>query len=158
MTSTTNRAWVQRATEAEDLGMSPTNGFRFMNDGAGGTPDFYEDRGVRGDGPPLHRHPWASWEYVVDGQIRVVIEEDEFILTAGDAVYIPANAVHTYVIESDTARAVGVSLSQGRFADLQRNAAPQFREPGGPNMELVMGIATRNGVELLGPPLQPGSA
>lgn len=135
--------------------MSATNAFRFMNDGADGTPDFYEDRGSRGDGPPLHSHPWASWEMVIEGEIRVQVEGEEFFLTAGDSIYIPASAVHTYVIESETARAVGVSLSGGRFADLQRNAAHLFKEPGGPDMGKVMEIAGRNSVQLLGPPLTP---
>jgi hypothetical protein len=148
---------VQRAADAERIPFSPTNDFRAIFAGAPGLPDFFEERSARGDGPPLHRHPWAAWELVVEGTIRVVIAEQEFRLGPGDAVYIPPGAPHAYIVESDQARVVGVNLSDGRFPSLQRQAAPLMAAPGGPDMQRIMELAKAHDVEILGPPLAAGA-
>jgi len=149
---------VQRAADAERIPFGPTNDFRPICDGAPGLPDFFEERSARGDGPPLHRHPWASWELVVDGEIRVVIADQEFQLGPGDSVYVPPNAPHAYVVESDQARVVGINLSDGRFPSLQRQAAPLMTAEGGPDMQKIMELAKAHGVEIMGPPLSAGGA
>ncbi|MDZ7673964.1 MAG: cupin domain-containing protein [Acidimicrobiales bacterium] len=106
---------------------------------------------------PLHRHPWASWEYLVEGELRVVIDEEEFHVSSGDFLYTPPSAAHTYVVESDIARIVGFNHPGGHFEDLNREVAPMFLEPGGPDMEVVVRSAAEHGVEILGPPLGAAS-
>jgi len=147
---------VQHAADAERIPFSPTNDFRPIFAGAPGLPDFFEERAARGDGPPLHRHPWAAWELVVEGTIRAVIAEQEFRLGPSDSVYVPPGAPHAYIVESDHARVVGVNLSDGRFPSLQRQAAPLMTAPGGPDMQRIMDLAKAHGVEVLGPPLASG--
>lgn len=148
---------VQRRDEATTYSMSPTEEMRFLFSGAVGQPEFYEERLARGDGPPLHRHPWASWEYLVDGELRVVIDDEEFHVSTGDFFYTPPSVAHTYVVDSDTARIVGFNHPGGHFEDLNREVAPMFLEPGGPDMEAVVRRAAEHGVEILGPPLDAPS-
>ncbi|MCC5953915.1 MAG: cupin domain-containing protein [Acidimicrobiia bacterium] len=146
-------AVLMPAAEASWLWRSATNGFRFLADGSDGAPDIYEELGGRGDGPPLHRHPWASWELVLEGRVRMVAGGETYVLGPGDALHIPSGVPHAYIVESETARLVGVSLSGGRFPDLQRVAGPLLTAPGGPDREAMARNAAAHDAELLGPPL-----
>lgn len=134
---------------------SPTSQFSFVHDGGPGRPEFFEERSRRGDGPPLHRHPWPTWELVLGGTIRVVVDGVEHRAGAGDVVFTPPDAVHTYVVESDEAHVVGMGLSEGRFARLQHEAAPLLMADGGPDLEAVGRLAASLDVDVMGPPLSP---
>jgi hypothetical protein len=79
------------------------------------------------------------------------------VAEAGDFVYTPPNSVHSFLIESETARLVGFNHPSPRFAELQTRAAPLFGQPGGPDMEGIVKVAGEVGVELLGPPMEPRS-
>ncbi len=144
---------LQRAAEAERIQFSATSSFRPIFGGALGLPDFFEEHSARGDGPPRHRHPWPSWEIVVEGTIRVVIAEQEFRLGPGDSIYVPPNAPHGYVVESERARIIGVNQSDGRFPRMQRQAAPLMTAATGPDMPRILELAKAHGVDVLGPPL-----
>lgn len=144
---------VQRDAEATRHSLSPTNSFRFLFEGDRGLPDLYEEWGGHGDGPPLHRHPWPSWELLLEGEIRVVAGDEEITLRAGDSLYLPPGVPHTYVVESDTSHVVGITLSDGRFAALQQQAVPLFQAEGGPDLEGIGALAAAHDVEILGPPL-----
>ena len=149
---------VHRAGSGEWLSLSPTDRFRFVAEGGPDQPEVYEEHAGRGDGPPLHRHPWPSWELVVDGEVRAVVDDDDVVLGAGDAIGIPAGAAHTYVVLSERAHLVGFGTSGGRFATLQRGAVSAFAGPEGPDMAEIGRLAAASDVELLGPPLDAGPA
>lgn len=141
--------------DREWIPFSPTDRVSFVSNGGPGTPEFFEERGQRGDGPPLHRHEWPTWELILSGTVRFQIDGEEVRAGAGDVVYTPPNAVHGFVVESDQARVIGVGTSEGRFARLQRAAAPLTAAEGGPDMDAIVELAGRTGVEVLGPPLEP---
>jgi mannose-6-phosphate isomerase-like protein (cupin superfamily) len=151
-------ATVLRATETDSIRFSPTSEFRVIFAGAPGLPSFYEERSGRGDGAPLHRHPWAAWELIVEGHVRVVVGDQELRLGPGDAIFIPANLAHTYMVESERAWVIGMDLSDGRFLSLQRQVSPVMNAPGGPDMQKIMGLAKAHAVEVLGPPIGQGVA
>ena len=44
---------------------------------------------------PRHTHPMDKMDAVVSGEFRVVLEETEVLLKAGDALFVPAGAVHS---------------------------------------------------------------
>lgn len=148
------RAYVQHAADALVASVGKTNSTRFMFSGISGHPDFFEYTASRGDSPPLHSHPWASLELILEGRIRYVVDEEEFTAETGDFVYTPPNAAHTFVVESETARMVGYNHPSPRFAELQERAAPLFDEPGGPDMQRLGALADQIGIKLLGPPLE----
>lgn len=144
---------VQTESDREWVPFSPTSRFSFVCPGDPDTPEFFEEHSGRGDGPPLHRHPWPTWELVISGTLRVVIDDAEFRVEAGGTIYTPAGAAHTYVVESDEAHVISVGLSGGRFHRLQTQAPPLLMAEGGPDMAAVGELAASVDVELLGPPL-----
>ncbi len=150
-----NAPIVQRAADATTYSMSPTETMRFLFSGEVGQPEFYEERVAYGDGPPLHRHPWASWELVIDGELRVVMGDEELRVAGGDFFYTPPNVADTYVVESETADVVGFNHPGGRFEAMNREVTPMFLVEGGPDMAAVAAAAATYGVELLGPPVTP---
>lgn len=149
------KAFVQRAGGAPGISFGPQSVTRFMFSGVAGHPDFYEYSAARGDSAPLHRHPWATFELILEGSVRFLVDGEEFVAGAGDFVYTPPSAVHTFVIESDTSRFVGFNHPAPRFAELQERAAPIFASEDGPDMAKLTSLTQELGVELLGPPLEP---
>ncbi|GJM37405.1 MAG: hypothetical protein DHS20C19_07720 [Acidimicrobiales bacterium] len=141
---------IETADSRTWVSFSPTSRFSFVSPGDAEAPEFFEERSGKGDGPPLHRHPWPNWELVLSGTIRVIIDDEEFLVEAGSTVYTPPGAVHTYVVESDEAHIVGVGTSGGRFHQLQ-SKAPELLMAG--DMERLGAFAGSLDVELLGPPL-----
>lgn len=47
-----------------------------------------------GSGVPLHQHPYEQVGYVVSGSQRLTVGEKTYLVEAGDAYFIPANATH----------------------------------------------------------------
>lgn len=152
-TSLPTRARVVRHGEAKTYSFVPSDKLSFLFSGVPGQPEMFDGIGERGNSPPLHRHPWASWELVIEGQVRFSVDGEEHVLGPGDFIYTPPNAPHSYIIESERARMVGFNHPAGRFEDLQRKAAPLFQAEGGPDFEAVARLAAEHEVELLGPPL-----
>jgi mannose-6-phosphate isomerase-like protein (cupin superfamily) len=150
-------AMVQGPADRPWIDFTPTSRFSFVSDGGTGVPEFFEERAHRGDGPPLHRHPWPTWEIVVSGTVRVQIDGVDHRVSAGGTIYTPPGAAHAYVVESDEAHLIAVGLSEGRFQRLQTQAAPLFAAAGGPDMAAVAALAASCDVDLLGPPLGPSS-
>ena len=60
-------AVVQNHEDRSWIGFSPTSRFSFVSEGSPDAPEFFEEHSQRGDGPPMHRHPWPTWEIVVAG-------------------------------------------------------------------------------------------
>jgi mannose-6-phosphate isomerase-like protein (cupin superfamily) len=149
------QASVQNVDHRSWFDFTPTSRYSFVSEGGPGVPEFFEEVSPRGDGPPLHRHPWPTWEVVVSGTVRVQIEGVDHVVTAGGAIYTPPGVAHTYVVESEEAHLIGVGMSEGRFHHLQTHAAPLFAAEGGPDMAAVAVLAASCEVELLGPPLEP---
>ena len=144
---------VIRSDDREWTQFTPTSEFSFISTGGPGVPEFFEERSRRGDGPPLHAHPWPTWELVLEGRVRFHIDGEDVMAEAGDVVYTPPGVAHSYIVESDEARLVGVGTSDGRFPRLQMAAAPLFMDPNGPDMGQVAQLAADAGLDLLGPPL-----
>jgi mannose-6-phosphate isomerase-like protein (cupin superfamily) len=146
---------VQRAGEGPSSSLSPTDRTRFLFADVPGQPEFIDAVGGRGDSAPLHRHPWATWELIIEGSVRFVVDDEEILLGAGDFIYTPPNAAHTFVVESERARMVGFNHPAPRFASLQRQAEEIFAAPGPPDMRRVAKLAAEHDVEVLGPPMTP---
>ena len=140
--------------QRKQIAFGTTSNFSFITGENPDHPDFFEEVSERGDGPPMHTHPWPTWELVLEGTLRVHVEGNETIANAGDVVYTAPNQVHAYVVESDRARVVGIGLSQGRFYRLQTGAAPILSAAGEPDMQRLAEHAASCDVNLVGPPMQ----
>src|SRR3954471_9986460 len=47
-------------------------------------------------GPPPHDHPWDEAYYVLEGQLRFMIDGREQVYGAGDFLYAPAGLLHGF--------------------------------------------------------------
>src|SRR3712207_5560440 len=64
---------------------------------------FYVTEFARGDGPPLHLHPYPE-VFLVERNVAVFTAGDEELtVEAGNFVLVPANTPHRYVGASDEA-------------------------------------------------------
>ncbi len=50
---------------------------------------------------PRHEHPWEHEIYVLKGKVKVIIGNEEWIVSEGYAIYIPPNVPHEYVNVGD---------------------------------------------------------
>ncbi|RLG06746.1 MAG: hypothetical protein DRN65_04720 [Thaumarchaeota archaeon] len=46
---------------------------------------------------PLHDHPWEHEVFILDGKCKLVLGDEEKILEAGYAIYIPPNLRHSFI-------------------------------------------------------------
>ncbi len=50
---------------------------------------------------PYHSHGWEHEVYVLAGEGRIRTEDENRVLSPGDAVYVPSNETHQFVSESE---------------------------------------------------------
>src|SRR3954462_6195860 len=84
----------------------------------GGTSDgslgLIEERGRRGDMPPLHvHHRDDETFYVIDGELSLFAAGRQLTLAAGEAAFAPRDVPHTYRVESDEARWLVITMPAG---------------------------------------------
>ena len=46
---------------------------------------------------PLHAHPWEHEVYILDGRGNVIYEGMEHQFTAGDVIFVPPGAEHSFI-------------------------------------------------------------
>ncbi len=147
---------VRRGAAALTFTTTPTDTMRFLWAGDEGMPDLTDERLAPGDGPPLHRHPWATWEVVLEGTLLVRLGDEELEVGAGDVIYTPPNIVHAFVVTgTEPARLLGVNWPGG-FHHLYGELAAAFSAGGPPDFGAMAAAAARYDTEILGPPLSVG--
>ena len=55
-----------------------------------------------GQGPPLHRHPYVEVAFVIEGNARITVGDEEREVQAGGIAVIPANTPHRFVNSGET--------------------------------------------------------
>lgn len=149
---------ITRGDHALAFTTTPTDTMRFLCAGDGERPDITDERLAPGDGPPLHRHPWATWEVVIEGTFRVRADDEEYDAGPGDLIYTPAGAVHAFVVTgSEPGRLIGVNIPGG-FHHMYAELAKAFEGDGPPDFGAMAAAAARHDAEILGPPLAVGGA
>lgn len=144
---------VMRGGDALSYTTTPTDEMRFLCPGGTDMPDVADYRLAPGDGPPLHRHPWATWEVVVEGRLRALVGEETYELTSGDLLFTEPGVPHTFMAVGDVpARLISVNWPGG-FQHLYAELAEAFQGGGPPDFAAMAAAATRHGAEILGPPL-----
>lgn len=114
--------------------------------------------GRRGDMPPLHVHSRDDETfYVLDGELKLHLGDQEIRLTAGQAALAPRGVPHAYRVESETARWLTINSPAGfeRFLRAAGTPAPseQLPPPGRPlDPAALARSAAEQGIEIIGPP------
>ena len=62
---------------------------------------------------PKHTNEIEHEQYVLDGEYEAGIEDDEYTVTAGDSLFIPAGVEHWYRNEGDTEAAFICAVPTG---------------------------------------------
>jgi quercetin dioxygenase-like cupin family protein len=112
----------------------------------------------RGFGPPLHVHSREDEAlYVLEGQIRFRLGEDEFVAGPGTWFWGPRGVPHAFKVESESARALVVVTPGGFERMFEEAGAPVADSPEPPQSgydpEVAIAISARFGFEVVGPQL-----
>jgi mannose-6-phosphate isomerase-like protein (cupin superfamily) len=102
-----------------------------------------------------------EWFYVLEGEFTVYVGERRLSLPAGAFAFGPRGVPHTFIAETDGAKVLigfqpfhfeGFLHEVGEPAS-ERVLPPPLEAP--PDMERLLPIAARNGMQILGPPGPP---
>ena len=128
----------------------------------GGAFSLTELLARRGNASPIHVHDRDDETFfVLDGELRVVVGEDDHTAGPGTAALLPRRLRHAYVVTSATARFLVLHAPAGfeQFAaevgePAQARTLPPPPE-GPPDLEALARTAARHGITILAPPPQP---
>lgn len=123
----------------------------------GGDYGLIEYRMAEGSRTPYHRHLFEDESlYVLDGTLRVVLEDEELRVGPGAYLHLPRGLAHGLIAQSPV-RVLVVSRPDG-FVEFTRELgvpAPvrELPPPSAPMPEMsrVLEVAARYGIEILGP-------
>jgi quercetin dioxygenase-like cupin family protein len=78
------------------------NSYRFDGSAYDAPVSFFLLHTKPGEGPGLHRHPYAETFIVQDGEATFTVGEETIEARAGDIVVAPANMPHAFVSSGST--------------------------------------------------------
>src|SRR5829696_2771052 len=114
------------------------------------------------EGSPWHVHPDEDeWFYVLAGEFTVYVGDERLSLPAGSFAFGPKGVPHTFIAETDGAKAlIGFQpfLFEGFLNEVGESATERVLPPpleAPPDMARLIPIGSRNGIEILGPPGPP---
>ena len=103
-----------------------------------------------GFGPPVHVHrDVAEAFYVLAGEYRIFVRDEEFACPAGSFVYIPAGVPHGFRVSGEPSRKLNLYAPGGMlgyFDDLSAALAN-----GDADEDELASIADRHGMDVIGP-------
>lgn len=101
-------------------------------------------------GPPMHiHHDAAEAFYVLSGEYRIFVGDDEYTCPAGSFIYIPAGAPHGFRVGAVPSRKLNIytpAAMVGYFDELSAAIARDEMDD-----ETLGEIARRYGMEVIGP-------
>ena len=101
-------------------------------------------------GPPMHiHHDAAEAFYVLSGEYRIFVEDEEHVCPAGSFIYIPAGVPHGFRVGGVPSRKLNIytpAAMVGYFDELSRAITR-----GEMDDETLGEIARRYGMEVIGP-------
>lgn len=110
-----------------------------------------------GEGPPVHTHANEdeSW-YVLEGELRFIVDAKESELPAGSFVFVPSGTTYSFQnVGAEPARILVIFTPAGLETFFERVA----EIPGGTDvLEAYKTVGREFGVDVVGPPLAVQSA
>jgi quercetin dioxygenase-like cupin family protein len=129
-------------------------------DGAtsGGALAIMDERGRRGDMPPLHVHRRDDETFfVLEGEVSLFVGDEQIVLGAGQSALAPRDVPHAYRIESDEARYLVITTPAGFDSFVREVSEPAPADELPPadrdtDPAFLGEAAAKVGIEILGPP------
>ena len=101
-------------------------------------------------GPPMHiHHDAAEAFYVVSGEYRIFIGDEEHVCPAGSFIYIPAGAPHGFRVGAAPSRKLNIYAPAAMVGYFDELAAAIARNE--MDEDTLAEIARRYGMEVIGP-------
>ncbi|TDD22190.1 cupin domain-containing protein [Kribbella turkmenica] len=131
---------------------------RISGEQTGGAFSVTDNLARRGNASPIHVHDGEDETFIVlDGELRVVVGDDEHTAGPGTAAVLPRRVPHAYQVTSPTARFLSLHMPAG-FEDfaaevgrpaLARTLPPEPAAP--PDLAALTRTAAGHGISILGP-------
>jgi quercetin dioxygenase-like cupin family protein len=132
---------------------------RVSGEQTGGAFSLTDNLARRGSGSPVHIHEHEEESLIVlDGDLRVVLAEEEHAAGPGTVAVLPKGVPHAYVVTSAEARFLTLH-NPGGFEEFAAEVGepaqaltlpPEPATP--PDLAAVTAIAARHGITILAPP------
>ena len=87
---------IPAITPAADLGIGTGRTRRFIGAEHGAAVSYFFVDNEPGQGPDIHRHPYAETWVLLEGEARITIDGEELHATAGDTATAPAGVWHWF--------------------------------------------------------------
>jgi mannose-6-phosphate isomerase-like protein (cupin superfamily) len=101
-------------------------------------------------GPPMHiHHDAAEAFYVVSGEYRIFVRDEEYVCPAGSFIYIPAGVPHGFRVGTVPSRKLNIYAPAAMVGYFDELAAAIARDE--MDDETLGEIARRYGMEVIGP-------
>lgn len=114
-----------------------------------GGPEFFEQFGPEGSGPPLHTHPWDEAFFIVEGKVDFVVGDETVVLGPGSLVHVPARTLHAFRYRTP-GRMFSVTSSKGA-ADFFQELAAKLPD-GSINVPVIQSVAAAHDMHFVPPP------
>jgi quercetin dioxygenase-like cupin family protein len=127
-------------------------------DASGGALTLLDERGRRGDMPPLHVHRRDDETFhVLEGEVTLFVGGDRIVLGPGQAAFAPRDVPHAYRVESEQARWLVIATPAGFDAFVREVSEPAPADelpPAGHAVDptVLRRAAAEVGIEILGAP------
>jgi quercetin dioxygenase-like cupin family protein len=135
---------------------------RLSGEQTGGAFSVRDNLGRRGHASPVHVHDRDDETFfVLDGELRVLVGQEEHAVGPGTVAVLPRRLRHAYVVSSATARFLTLHTPSGfeQFAAEVGQPAQALALPPGPaeqpDLAALTRAAARHGITILAPPPQP---
>jgi quercetin dioxygenase-like cupin family protein len=135
---------------------------RLSGEQTGGAFSVRDNLGRRGHASPVHVHDRDDETFfVLDGELRVLVGQEEHAAGPGTVAVLPRRLRHAYVVTSATARFLTLHTPSGfeQFAAEVGQPAQALTLPPGPagppDLAALTRAAARHGITILAPPPQP---
>lgn len=106
-------------------------------------------------GPPVHAHQREDEGcYVLQGSFEILVNDRTFTAQAGTYVHFPRNTPHTYRNSGTEPGRLLVVIAPGGYERFFESVSARAAENGGgPDPAVLMELASRFQVSIMGPPL-----
>jgi quercetin dioxygenase-like cupin family protein len=135
---------------------------RLSGEQTGGALSLTDNLARRGNASPVHVHDRDDETFLLlDGELRVLVGEDDHTAGSGTVAVLPRRLRHAYVVTSATARFLSLHTPGGfeQFAAEVGEPAQALTLPaepaGPPDLAALAQAAARHGITILAPPPQP---
>jgi quercetin dioxygenase-like cupin family protein len=135
---------------------------RLSGEQTGGAFSVRDNLGRRGHASPVHVHDRDDETFfVLDGELRVLVGQEEHAAGPGTVAVLPRRLRHASVVSSATARFLTLHTPSGfeQFAAEVGQPAQALTLPPGPagppDLAALTRAAARHGITILAPPPQP---